>query len=75
MYYADKCCNGVRWKKSTITFILHEFTIIATTCHNIKNNSYKVGETYKFRINERGKVRDIDAPHIKDRLVHKVLSN
>lgn len=75
MYYADKCCNGVRWKKSTITFILHEFTIIATTCHNIKNNSYKVGETYKFRINERGKVRDIDAPHIRDRLIHKVLSN
>ena len=27
MYYADKCCNGVRWKKSTKTFMLHEFTI------------------------------------------------
>lgn len=75
MYHADKCCNRVRRKKFTITFTLHEFTIIPTTCHNIKNNSYKVGETYKFRINEREKVRDIDAPHIKDRLVHKVLSN
>ena len=75
MYYADKCCNGVRYKKSTQNFELHMFTNIACTCHNIKNNSYKVGDTYFFQINERGKVRDINAPHIKDRLVHKVLSN
>lgn len=75
MFYSDKCCNGVRWKKSTINFELHQFTIISTVCHNIKNNTYKVGNTYKFQINERGKVRNIDAPHIKDRLVHKVLSN
>ena len=75
MYYADKCCNGVRWKKSTKSFMLHEFTIIANTCYNIKNDCYKVGKTYKFKINERGKVRNIDAPHINDRLVHKVLCN
>ena len=75
MYYADKACNGVRWKKSTMSFMLHEFTIIANTCYNIKNHCYKVGKTYKFKINERGKVRDIDAPHINDRLVHKVLCN
>lgn len=53
----------------------HQFTIIANTCHNIKNNNYKVGKTYKFQINERGKIRNIDAPHINDRLIHKVLSN
>ena len=75
MYYANKCCNGVRWKKSTINFRLHQFSIVASCCHNIKNNSYKVGKTYKFKINERGKIRNIDAPHIKDRLVHKVISN
>ena len=59
MHYADKCCNGVRWKKSTKSFMLHEFTIIANTCYNIKNDCYKVGKTYKFKINERGKVRNI----------------
>lgn len=75
LYYSDKCCNGVRWKKSTQVFMLHQFTIISNTCHNIKNNSYKVNKTFKFKINERGKVRDIDAPNIKDRLVHKVISN
>lgn len=61
MYYSDKCCNGVRWKKSTINFIQHQFTNISNTCHNIKNNNYKVGKTYKFQINERGKIRNIDA--------------
>lgn len=73
--YADKCCNGVRWKKSTFLFQNHMFTMVAKTCNDIKNDTYKVGKTYKFTINERGKVRHIDASFIKDRIVHKVLSN
>lgn len=75
MYYADKCCKGVGYKKSTQNFKLRMFTSIATTCRNIKTKNYIVGKTYKFVINERGKIRNIDAPHISDRLVHKVLSN
>ena len=75
MYYADKCCNGVRYKKSTQNFQLHMFTNIANTCRNIKNGTYVVGKTYKFKINERGKIRNIDATHITDRLVHKGISN
>lgn len=75
MYYADKCCRNVGYKKSTQFFKLHMFTSIALCCNDIKNNCYTVNETYKFIINERGKVRNIDAPYIKDRLVHKVLSN
>ena len=73
--YADKCCNGVRWKKSTQVFQLHMFTNVACACYNIKNNNYKVGNTYQFTINERGKERLIDAPHVKDRLIHKVINN
>lgn len=75
MYYSDKCCKGVRWKKSTQLFRLHQFTNIALTCYNVKNNKYKVNKTFSFVINERGKKRNIDAPHINDRLIHKVISN
>lgn len=75
MYYSFKCCKGVGWKKSTQLFKLHQFTNIALTCYNIKNNNYKVNKTFSFVINERGKKRNIDAPHIKDRLIHKVISN
>ena len=75
MYYGDRCCKGVGYKKSTQYFKLHMFTIISNVCRDIKNNNYKVLETYNFIINERGKTRKIDAPYIKDRLVHKILSN
>ena len=75
MYYGDKCCKGVGYKKSTQNFKLHEFTIISNICRDIKTNNYKVGDTYSFIINERGKTRKIDVPHIKDRVVHKILSN
>lgn len=75
LYYADRGCRAVGFKKSTQNFKLHLFTIVATTCRNIKNNTYKVSSTYRFKLNERGKIRIIDAPHIKDRLVHKILSN
>ena len=60
MYYGDRCCKGVGYKKSTQYFKLHMFTIISNVCRDIKNNNYKVLETYNF---------------IKDRLVHKILSN
>ena len=73
--YAKKCTRNVCYKKSTINFKLHMFSIVGSTCYNIKNNCYKVGKTNKFKINERGKIRDIDAPLIQDRLVHKVISN
>ena len=75
MYYGDKCCRGVGYKKFTQNFKLHEFTIISNICRNIKTDNYKVGDTYNFTICERGKTRNIDAPHINDRLVHKILSN
>lgn len=75
MVYAYKCCKGIGYKKSTQNFKIHMFTNIATTCRKIKTNTYQVGNTYHFQINERGKIRDIDAPHIMDRLVHKTLAN
>ena len=69
MFYAEKCCNGVGYKKSTQNFKLHMFTNIALYCYEIKNNKYVLHDTFSFQINERGKVRDIDAPH------NKVLTN
>ena len=72
---AKKCTRNVGYKKSTINFKLHMFSIVGRTCLDIKENNYKVGKTYNFVINERGKERIIDAPLINDRLVHKVISN
>jgi len=56
-----KCCKGVNWKQSVQNFRLHLFSGTARRVH--------------FALRERGKVRPIDAPHIVDRQVHKVLCN
>lgn len=74
MIYGKKCCNGVRWKESTIKF---ENNIIKTAVntHNyiIKNKrNYSLGFN-RFKINECGKIRDIHAIHIYERMVHKCL--
>lgn len=70
---AKKCTRNVGYKKSTINFKLHMFSIVGRTCIDIKEENYKFGKTYSFVINERGKTRNIDAPLINDRLVHKVI--
>ena len=43
--------------------------------NELENHTYKTLDGSEFTLNERGKIRNIDAPHITDRLVHKVISN
>lgn len=40
---------------------------------DLRNGTYKVSKTNNFTINERGKMRDIKEPAIRDRVVQKVL--
>lgn len=72
--YGRKCCNGVRWKQSTQNFKRHLFSGTAKRRRQIINGTWKPGKPARFVINERGKVRVIDAPHINDRQIHKVLT-
>jgi len=74
MRYGQKCCNGVRWKQSTQNFEWHLFSGTAQRRRLILDGKWKPGKTNHFMLCERGKVRPIDAPHIKDRQVEKVLT-
>ena len=75
MYLAGKkCCNGVRWKTSTQNFELHIFSGTAKRTRQVLNQTWKSGKYVHFTITERGKTRPIDAPHISDRQVHKVMA-
>lgn len=69
-----KCCNGVRWKQSTQNFERHLFSGTAKRRRLLLDGTWKPGKPARFIINERGKVRVIDAPHINDRQIHKVLT-
>lgn len=73
--YGKKCCKGVRWKCSTQLFELHIFSITAKNRRKVLEQKYKWHRYCHFRLNERGKVRPIDAPHIQDRQIHKTLTN
>lgn len=73
-FYGLKCCNGVGWKQSTQNFKLHLFSGTAARRRKIMARKWKPGKTVRFTLRERGKIRPIDAPHITDRQIHKVLT-
>lgn len=72
--YGLKCCNGVRWKQSTQNFERHLFSGTAKRRRLILDEKWRPGKTAHFTLRERGKVRPIDAPHINDRQIYKVLT-
>lgn len=68
-----KICKGVRWKQSTQNFERHALSKTAINFKKLQKGWQP--QKYKhFIINERGKTREIDAPHIEDRQIHKVLA-
>lgn len=74
MKYGKKCCNGVRWKSSTINFELHLFSITAKQRREIFERKWKPSPYKNFPLRERGKIRPISAPTIQDRQIHKTLT-
>lgn len=75
MYKCGKeCCNGVRWKHSVQNFELHLFSTTAKSLKDVKTDSWKSNDYFRFVLTERGKTRDIDAPKIVDRQVHKAIT-
>lgn len=69
-----KCCNGVRWKSSTQQFEAHLLSNTAKNRSAILEGKWKPRKYIKFTLCERGKAREVDAPHVMDRQVHKVLA-
>lgn len=72
--YGKECCNGVRWKHSTQNFELHLFSTTAVATINVRNGNWKCSSYVHFRLSERGKTREIDAPKITDRQIHKAIT-
>lgn len=74
-FYGKKCCNGVRWKQSVQNFENHLFSGTAKRRREIIEGKWKPKKCTHFTLIERGKIRNIDAPHISDRQIQKVLTN
>lgn len=67
------CCNGVRWKASTQIFEARLPSWVTTVQDQLMDGTWRSPGFTRFTITERGKVRDIQAVHIAERMVQKCL--
>lgn len=67
--WGQKCCKNVMWKQSTQNFGLHLFSGTAKRRRNVLSGKWRPKPGAHFTIRERGKIRQIDAPHINDRQI------
>lgn len=70
-----KCCCEELWKFSVQQHRAHLFSGTAVKCRRIKNKTYRFSPYNRFPLQERGKLRIIDAPRVGDRQTHKTYNN
>ena len=68
-----KCAKISHWKESTQRYQSNLLPNNIKLQKEILNYSYKVSPTVNFEINERGKIRSIEAPAMRDRIIQKVI--
>ena len=68
-----KCAKISHWKESTQRYQANLLPNNIKLQKELLNYTYKVSPTVNFQINERGKIRDIEAPAMRDRIVQKVI--
>lgn len=68
-----ECCNGARWKTSTINFETNLLAESLKTYEDLHNGTRKFQGFHSFSTIEHGKRRDIDALPIQERAVQKCL--
>ena len=70
---ASKCKNNVTWKASVQNFLLELPYNIYKIYNDLNKRKFKIRTAYRFNIFERGKIRNICAIHIKERIVQRCL--
>lgn len=68
-----ECSRISHWKESTQRYKANLLVNNIGLQEELRNGTYKASPTTDFTLNERGKIRYIKAPAIRDRVVQKVL--
>ena len=68
-----QCAKVSHWKESTQQYKSSLLIRNIKLQEELRNGTYKVSPTIDFTINERGKIRDINAPAVRDRIIQKIL--
>ena len=69
----EDCSKISRWKYATQLYKSNLLVNNAELLEDLLNGTYRTSPTTNFYINERGKIRNIEAPKMRDRIVQKVL--
>lgn len=67
------CSKISSWKESTQRYKMNLVQNVIELQNDLRDGTYVVNPTTDFDLNERGKVRHIQAPAMRDRIVQKVL--
>lgn len=70
---AYECSRQSRWKERTQQYICNMLIKNIQLRNDVLNGKYSVDPTTDFTLNERGHIRKIEAPAMKDRVVQKTL--
>ncbi|MBR4556490.1 MAG: RNA-directed DNA polymerase, partial [Clostridiales bacterium] len=68
-----QCSRISQWKESTQRYKTTLLMNNTQLQEDIRNGTYRTGPTNGFELSERGKLRHIEAPAIRDRVIQKVL--
>lgn len=71
----QKCKQDVYWKSSIQRYEANLLSNLNSIRKQLINNTYSIDTYAEFTVNERGKIRHIKAPTIKDRIVQRALND
>ena len=70
---AYECTRQSRWKETTQRYLSNLLVKNLELQEQVLNGTYRVTQTVDFTLNERGHIRQIEAPVVRDRIVQKTL--
>ena len=70
---AYECTKQSRWKETTQRYLANMLQNNIELQAEVLNHQYSVRPTVDFILNERGHIRQIEAPVVRDRIVQKTL--
>lgn len=71
---AYECTKQSRWKETTQRYLSNLLLNNVELQRELLDHTYKVSDTVNFYLNERGRIRYIEAPIVKDRVVQKTFT-
>ena len=71
---AKDCTRQSRWKPTTQRFLSNLLPNLSELQDEVLEHRYEVRPTNDFYLNERGHIRKIEAPAVRDRVVQKTLT-